>query len=165
MVEMVREPIFHTCTTFFFDNSFFLTLPFFEYATSNQLFYGEKCTFYAYTQTEHNRCRYELSHNASVSISTKKKPAFSRKYLFFCSVFASFTDDDFYTTFFSRGCSNISISICVYRFQQRLWQKSISQLCFLLNRKICKRTRTFIKYLHEQFTIELLLQHSALFEA
>lgn len=136
---MVREPIFHTCTTFF-HNSFFSRLPFFEYATSNQLFYREKCIFYAYT--DKTDCRYKLTHRFRFHIYAKKKPAFlANKVRVFCGVFPR--TDDFYTNFF-RCFSSSWISICaVYHFQHPARQQKSTSLhsgAFLsANRKICKR--------------------------
>lgn len=92
----------------FFHNSFFSRLPFFEYATSNQLFYREKCIFYAYT--DKTDCRYKLTHRFRFHIYAKKKPAFlANKVRVFCGAFPR--TDDFYTNFF-RCFSSSWISIC-----------------------------------------------------
>lgn len=124
--EEVGEPIFHTCTAIFLDNSFFfLSLPFFEYATSNPtLFHGENVYISAYTheaETDVDTKSPRTQVSVFISPHQKKKPAFfAKQNLFFLFNSRSFSYDDFYTIFsvLFRGCFSISISICVYRFQR-----------------------------------------------
>lgn len=128
--EMVREPIFHTCT-FFFDNSFFplVAILWICNIKPNSFPSRKSVHFYAYTHEAETDVDTNPRTQVSVSISLlrERNPQFSRKKSFLFIFYSARLQRWWFSCKFFllfRGCFSISISICVYRFQRGKREKA-----------------------------------------
>lgn len=143
--EMVREPIFHTCTVLFFLIILFLSRcysVFFEYAVCNikpTLFVEEKIEHFMH---KHRQKPTRLT-QVSVSISTKKKPAFFAKKIFFVQFSRASAMMIFIRFFFLFLLQHFNINMCVSFSAATVptEKKTSPQLCALRNRKKAKSVK------------------------
>lgn len=135
---MVREPIFHTCTTFFII-LFFLACHSLNMQHQTNSFI-EKNVYFMHIQTK--QIVDTSSHTGSVSISTRKRnPHFSRRFAFFAALSRELM---IFIQIFSVAFPAVGYQyvLCVSFSASCEGTKKVhlsSRASFYPNRKICKR--------------------------